>query len=314
MLNFQDFFAACSGFWTTQRTYHSTLTSEVERSYTEYRVTPLIMVEKQEILVVNQAGLLNAGIQLDSDKLLDSEAACPGFAISFETRSETGEEVSMSLQALFIPDLYVAAPAAIALPPSPIAAQVTMEPGSEVLQGFYLRDQGYSETGAIAGGNGKTGRGGDDGTGRWQDSEIVGCGGETESGERRTESGETPSDLFFSPPFPSPNFRDGNLRAENGEPPSDLFFSPPFPSPILHPPPPIPHPFPFFLLFRHLLFHDSSLSPLPPLPSPLHEAAAVYHQYARTLPDSGIAGLCETEPSGITGSPVTKFNSGSNSE
>jgi hypothetical protein len=24
--------------------------------------------------------------------------------------------------------------------------------------------------------------------------------------------------------------------------------------------------------------------------------------------------LCETEPSGITGSPVTKFNSGSNSE
>jgi hypothetical protein len=26
-----------------------------------------------------------------------------------------------------------------------------MEPGSEVLQGFYLRDQGYSETGAIAG-------------------------------------------------------------------------------------------------------------------------------------------------------------------
>lgn len=37
------------------------------------------------------------------------------------------------------------------MPVLPIAAEVASEPDGEVIQGFYLRDEGYSEAGAIAG-------------------------------------------------------------------------------------------------------------------------------------------------------------------
>lgn len=142
MLQIQEFFTACTGRWTTERTYHLVLTGEVERSYTEFRVETITQEQKQQILSLSAlSGIKVAQI---------SEEALPGFAIAFDTRSETGETVSMSLQALFIPDTYVGSTSVTQMPP-PLAAQVPMEPNGEVIKGFYLRNEGYSEAGAIAG-------------------------------------------------------------------------------------------------------------------------------------------------------------------
>ncbi len=150
MLSFQDFFTRCTGLWKTERIYHFILKNESERSYTEFQVSALNFVDKQQILAA-AAGSTLAGMALT---LTDDATRhhCPGFAIAFDTESETGEKVSMSLQALFVPDEYVTRPDGLApLPLLPLAAQVDMSPHSEVIQGFYLRDEGYSETGAIAG-------------------------------------------------------------------------------------------------------------------------------------------------------------------
>lgn len=148
MLSFQNFFVACAGFWTTERTYHSVLEGQIERSYTEFRVETLTSTEKQRILSLSDPAV--APIKVDVNKLTQDQQACPGFAIAFDTRSETGETVAMSLKALFVPDDYVLSTELIAnTPPPPVAAQVAAE--NEVIQGFYLRDEGYSEAGAIAG-------------------------------------------------------------------------------------------------------------------------------------------------------------------
>lgn len=149
MLTIQDFFSTCTGLWTTERTYHSTLRGDIERSYTEFRVDPLIAAEKQQILLSQPTATIQA-LSLDATKLADDTTQCPGFAIAFDTRSETGEQVSMRLKALFVPDRYITTPP-LELPPPPLAAQVLDEPTGEIIQGFYLRDEGYSEAGAIAG-------------------------------------------------------------------------------------------------------------------------------------------------------------------
>jgi hypothetical protein len=151
MLTFQDFFIACDGLWTTERTYHSVLEDAIERSYTEFRATTLNSATKQKILSgTNSTDSTFSGIKIDIDRGMKDESACPGFAISFETRSETGEEVSMSLTALFVPDAYITEQPASNPIPFPPAAQVP-QPSEELIQGFYLRDKGYSESGAIAG-------------------------------------------------------------------------------------------------------------------------------------------------------------------
>ena len=148
MLNFQEFFTACTGRWTTERMYHSVLEGQVERSYTEFRVEPITQAQKQQILSLSA----HVGVKVDLANMSDQEGVLPGFAIAFDTRSETGETVSMSLKALFVPDAYVLSAGAKeeAVPPPPVAAQV-VTPDGEVIQGFYLRDEGYSEAGAIAG-------------------------------------------------------------------------------------------------------------------------------------------------------------------
>lgn len=146
MLSFQDFFAACVGEWDIERTYHSPLTNEVERSHTEYEVKLLPKNEKQQILSAGKPGS-DASLQIDSTQLAEDDSRCPGFAIAFKTVSETGERVSMRLKALFVPDSYVVS--TIDLPPPPLAAEVTI-PGPELITGYYLRDEGYSESGAIA--------------------------------------------------------------------------------------------------------------------------------------------------------------------
>ncbi|QKD80935.1 phycobiliprotein lyase [Thermoleptolyngbya sichuanensis A183] len=151
MLNFQDFFTNCAGFWKTERIYHFLLKGDIERSYTEFRADSLDAAQKQQILKTASPSGELAGIRLDLDQAALGHN-CPGFAISFDTESERGEKVSMSLKALFVPDALVLHAderyQGLALP---AAAQVSTAPESEVIQGFYLRDEGYSEAGAIAG-------------------------------------------------------------------------------------------------------------------------------------------------------------------
>lgn len=145
MLDFQEFFTACTGLWKTQRIYYSVLQGQVERSYTEFRVESLTADQKQQIL----SGTPLEGIKFNKVRMESEEIACPGFAIAFDTVSETGEQVSMRLKALFIPDAYVIQDETSAnLAPTPLAAQVPA--AQEVIQGYYLRDEGYSEAGAVA--------------------------------------------------------------------------------------------------------------------------------------------------------------------
>ncbi|WP_071517873.1 phycobiliprotein lyase [Geitlerinema sp. PCC 9228] len=146
MLSFPDFFTACSGRWTTERTYHYTLKNEIERSHTEFTVRPLEEAYKQNII----SSLGGAQVKAIEPKIPQNKEI-PGFAIHFDTVSETGEQVSMSLNALFVPDRYLPSDRWETSPiPVPAAAEVS-ERDEEVIRGYYLRDQGYSETGAIAG-------------------------------------------------------------------------------------------------------------------------------------------------------------------
>ena len=144
MLNIQDFFTACTGVWKTERTYHYMLAGEIERSYTEFRVRGITSAQKQQIL---STSVLNGiKIELASN---DQISQLPGFAIAFDTRSETGETVSMSLKALFVPNDYIQLNESLTEIPPPVAAQI--DPSGEVIKGFYLRDEGYSEAGAVLG-------------------------------------------------------------------------------------------------------------------------------------------------------------------
>jgi hypothetical protein len=93
-----------------------------------------------------------APLKINLAQATQEEKMWPGFSISFETRSETGEEVAMDLKALFVPDaLVLSSEAAKQFPPPPTAAQITTVESGDIVRGFYLRDQGYSEAGAIAG-------------------------------------------------------------------------------------------------------------------------------------------------------------------
>jgi hypothetical protein len=141
MLSFNDFFADCSGLWRTDRTYHYMVDGTIERSYTEFQVTPIESSDKQRIL----SGFASTVSGHTSVK----DEHCPGFAIAFETRSETGEEVSMSLKALFVPGDAFNAPPQLPMSTFPLASAVPEN--EELIRGFYLRDEGYSEGGAIAG-------------------------------------------------------------------------------------------------------------------------------------------------------------------
>ncbi len=145
MLDFQEFFTACTGAWTTERTYHSVQEGQVERSHTESQVDSLTGVQKQEILSLSSL----SGIKVDLARLTSDPLVCPGFVIAFDTVSETGERVAMSLKALFVPDAYVISAGSLSeTPPLPVTAHVAES--EEVIRGIYLRDEGYSEAGAIA--------------------------------------------------------------------------------------------------------------------------------------------------------------------
>jgi CpeS-like protein len=145
MLEIQDFFSACVGTWKTERTYHYPLHNEVERSYTEFSVGTLVAVEKHQI----SSSFLPTGSISDLSEI----DQFPGFTIGFNTVSEKGDRVAMNLKALFVPEKSIIAPHLLAVDPlapaMPLSAEVLNS--NEVIRGFYLRDEGYSETGAITG-------------------------------------------------------------------------------------------------------------------------------------------------------------------
>ncbi len=137
MMNFQDFFQACDGTWSTERTYHYYEDGEIERSHTDFTATTLGEETKGKLL----RSVMPTGVTPDAVK------KSPGFAIQFDTVSETGATKGMSLQALFVPETFVTT-TEVPLP-TPIAAQVALQ--EELVRGYYLRNAGYSESGAIAG-------------------------------------------------------------------------------------------------------------------------------------------------------------------
>jgi hypothetical protein len=145
MLEIQDFFSACVGTWKTERTYHYPLHNEVERSYTEFNVAALKSAEKYQI----SSAFLPAGTIADLSEI----DRFPGFRIDFDTVSDKGERVAMNLQALFVPDQAIIAPHLLPVDPLAPAMPLTAEllDSTEVVRGLYLRDEGYSETGAITG-------------------------------------------------------------------------------------------------------------------------------------------------------------------
>ena len=147
MLGFNQFFQACSGFWQIERTYHDLLSGVIERSYTEYQVDTLAEAQKQEMLSLSPLHTnLKAGNGSQASELTRGEF--PGFSIAFDTTSEKGEKLSMNLKALFIPYDYVQDYELFTTKEIlPAAAQLPVT--EEVIQGFYLRDEGYSESGAI---------------------------------------------------------------------------------------------------------------------------------------------------------------------
>jgi len=158
MLDFEQFFSECAGFWVTERTYHAIQDADVERSHTTFQVKELISVDKQKMISGLSAmetpsqGISFSPSLLTSIVALNSGSAnlpCPGFSIAFDTKSERGDAVSMALNALFIPDVYFSTASGKPVAPLPLAAAV--DPSDDLIQGIYLRDRGYFESSAIAG-------------------------------------------------------------------------------------------------------------------------------------------------------------------
>lgn len=109
---FIQFFEHCIGSWTTERTYHYLINNEVERSRTEFMIKPLTNELKKKVAQDNQY------------LLKESLAELPGFSLGFHTISEKGEEVSQSLNLMFVPK----------------------EEQNGWLTGDYLRDRAYEES------------------------------------------------------------------------------------------------------------------------------------------------------------------------
>ena len=107
---FQRFFEDCVGNWVTERTYHYLTHQKVERSHTEFVIHPLSPVLKQKVITDN------------AYPSLGDLAPYPGYHLSFETVSETGETAAHALNMLFV-----------------------YEQSGDLLIGDYLRDRAYEE-------------------------------------------------------------------------------------------------------------------------------------------------------------------------
>ena len=112
---FYKFFDSCVGSWDSERTYHYLSKSSVERSHTNFGVSPLTAEQKAKVLRDNN-------YQASDERLQDF----PGFHLVFHTVSEKGEVVDQSVNLAFIP--------------SGKAAE-----HDYLLEGDYLRDRAYEE-------------------------------------------------------------------------------------------------------------------------------------------------------------------------
>lgn len=112
---FHRFFDACVGSWDSERTYHYLSRSSVERSHTNFGVSPLTPEQKQKVLSDNSYSADSARLQ-----------NCPGFHLVFHTVSEKGEVVDQSVNLAFVP---------------------SGKPAEHdyLLEGDYLRDRAYEE-------------------------------------------------------------------------------------------------------------------------------------------------------------------------
>jgi len=141
MLSFSEFFHLCYGVWQIERTYHYLDTGEIERSHTEYDVRSLPDSGRDFLLHCK------TDLQFDVNILQAQPELLAGFAIAFKTISETGEQLSMELHALFVPDAHVLrGQTAYPLPPCAVMPSVP-----ENITGYYLRNKGYSEAGIAIG-------------------------------------------------------------------------------------------------------------------------------------------------------------------
>ncbi len=107
---FHDFFDCCVGNWVTERTYHYLAHQKVERSHTEFVIHPLSPVLKQKVMTDNEYPMVG------------DLSPYPGYHLSFETVSETGETAAHDLNMLFV-----------------------YEKSGSLLLGDYLRDRAYEE-------------------------------------------------------------------------------------------------------------------------------------------------------------------------
>lgn len=105
------FFHACLGPWDIERTYHYLPQKVIERSHTQFVVEALTEASITQVFA-------------DNNYVFDNpRPAVTGFQLTFTTVSERGEQVSQSLNAVFVP------------------RQI-----SEILiEGDYLRDRAYEE-------------------------------------------------------------------------------------------------------------------------------------------------------------------------
>ena len=108
---FHQFFDHCVGKWSTERTYHYLTQNEVERSHTDFQVSPITDELKANVLSDN------------AYSEVQDLGALPGFRLAFSTVSEKGEKVSQTLNLLF----------------------VTRTETGPILEGDYLRDRAYEE-------------------------------------------------------------------------------------------------------------------------------------------------------------------------
>ncbi|MBW4696717.1 MAG: phycobiliprotein lyase [Aphanocapsa lilacina HA4352-LM1] len=113
MTTIDEFFGACLGKWSIERTYHYLGDAEgrVERSHTNYDIRPLTAERQCKVLA-------------DNERPADTPEPLYGFYLAFDTLSERGEKVAMDLNILFVP--------------------ARLEAGG-YLEGDYLRDRAYEE-------------------------------------------------------------------------------------------------------------------------------------------------------------------------
>lgn len=120
---FHQFFEHCVGTWDSERTYHYLSQQQIERSRTNFVISPLSADQKQKVLADNR---------YESSAEGDIEAL-PGFHLAFETVSESGEEVSQALNMLFVAK-------------DEGKAEMPPETDFGTLSGDYLRDRAYEES------------------------------------------------------------------------------------------------------------------------------------------------------------------------